>query len=140
MTSYVEGALTQGEQVVHVGHVSWWALWHLLVLGVLLLPAFGLGLVFLIQAYIRYKTTELAITSKRVIVKVGFIRRNTVEINLAKVESVQVDQDVLGRLFDFGTLIIGGAGDPQAPIRGISSPMAFRKAFMEAQERALSGT
>lgn len=138
MTSYVEGALTQGEQVVHVGHVSWWSLWHLLVLGVLLLPALGLGLVFLIQAYIRYKTTELAITSKRVIVKVGFIRRNTVEINLAKVESVQVDQDVLGRLCDFGTLIIGGAGDPQAPIRGISSPMAFRKAFMEAQERALS--
>lgn len=139
MTSYVEGALTQGEQVVHVGHVSWWSLWHLLALGVLLLPALGLGLVFLIQAYIRYKTTELAITSKRVIVKVGFIRRNTVEINLAKVESVQVDQDILGRLFDFGTLIIGGAGDPQAPIRGISSPMDFRKAFMEAQERALTG-
>ena len=140
MTSYVEGALTQGEQVVHVGHVSWWALWHLLVLGVLLLPALGLGLVFLIQAYIRYKTTELAITSKRVIVKVWFIRRNTVAINLAKVESVQVDEDVLGRWSDFGTLIIGGAGAPQAPIRGISSPMAYRKAFMEAQERALSGT
>ena len=68
----------------------------------------------------------------------GFIRRNTVEINLAKVESVQVDQDVIGRLFDFGTLIIAGAGDPQAPLRGISAPMEFRKAFMEAQERALA--
>lgn len=139
MTSYVEGALTQGERLVHVGHVSWWSLWHLLALGVVLLPVLGLGLVFLIQAYIRYKTTELAITSKRVIVKVGFIRRSTVEINLAKVESVQVDQEVLGRLFDFGTLIISGAGDPQAPLRGISSPMAFRKAFMEAQEQALVG-
>ncbi len=138
MTSYVEGALTQGESVVHVGHVSWWSLWHLVALGVVTLPLLGLGLVFLIQAYIRYKTTELAITSKRVIVKVGFIRRNTVEINLAKVESVQVDQDVIGRLFDFGTLIIAGAGDPQAPLRGISAPMEFRKAFMEAQERALA--
>jgi uncharacterized membrane protein YdbT with pleckstrin-like domain len=136
MTSYVEGALVKDEKIVYIGHTSLWSLWHLLVLGVLLLPVFGIGLIFLIKAYIRYKTTELAITNKRVIVKFGFIRRSTVELNLNKVESIQVDQEILGRMFNFGTLVISGAGTPQAPILGISAPMEFRRAFIEAQEQA----
>ena len=139
MTSYVEGALVKDEKIVHVGHISLWSLSHLIALGVVLLPAFGIGLIFLINAYIRYKTTELAITTKRVIVKFGFIRRSTIEININKVESIQVDQEILGRMFDFGTLVIAGAGTPQAPIPGISGPMEFRKAFIEAQEQAKSG-
>lgn len=138
MTSYVEGALVKDERIVHVGHISLWSLFHLLALGVVLLPVFGIGLIFLIKAWVRYKTTELAITNKRVIVKFGFIRRSTVEININKVESIQVDQEVSGRLFNFGTLIISGAGTPQAPIPGISKPMEFRKAFIEAQEQARS--
>jgi uncharacterized membrane protein YdbT with pleckstrin-like domain len=136
MTSYVEGALVKDEKIVHLGHISLWSLWHLLALGIILLPAFGVGLVFLIWAYVRYKTTELAITSRRVIVKSGFIRRRTIEININKVESIQVDQEILGRLFNFGTLVISGAGNPQAPITGISSPMEFRRAFIEAQDQA----
>ena len=140
MTSYVEGALVKDEAIVHVGHLSLWSMWHLLALGLLLLPAFGLGLIVWIVAYVRFKSTELAITTKRVIVKVGFIRRSTVEININKVESIQVDQGIVGRLFNFGTLVIAGAGTPQAPVTGISSPMDFRKAFIEAQERARAGS
>ena len=139
MTSYVERALVKDEKIVHLGHISLWSLWHLIALGLVLLPAFGLGLIFLIIAYVRYKTTELAITTRRVIVKHGFIRRRTVEININKVESIQVDQELLGRMFNFGTLIVAGAGNPQAPIAGISSPMEFRKAFIEAQDRAKIG-
>ena len=139
MTSYVEGALVKDEKIVHVGHISLWSLAHLLIPGVVLLPVFGLGLIFLVMAYIKYKTTELAITSKRVIAKFGFISRRTVEININKVESVQVDQAILGRLFNYGTLVISGAGEPQAPIPGISEPMAFRRAFIEAQDQSKSG-
>jgi uncharacterized membrane protein YdbT with pleckstrin-like domain len=138
MTSYVEGALVKDEKIVRLGHISLWSQWHLIALGVVLLPAFGLGLVFLVQAYVRYKTTELAITTKRVIVKHGFVRRRTIEININKVESIQVDQEILGRLFDFGTLVISGAGNPQAPVAGISNPMEFRRAFIEAQDQAKS--
>jgi uncharacterized membrane protein YdbT with pleckstrin-like domain len=136
MTSYVEDALVSGERVVHQGHLSLWSVWHLLALGLVLLPAFGLGLVFWLIAYVRIKSTELAVTSRRLIVKHGFIRRSTVEINIGKVESIQVDQQVLGRLFNFGTLIISGTGTSHAPIAGIADPMAFRKAFIEAQDGA----
>jgi uncharacterized membrane protein YdbT with pleckstrin-like domain len=133
MSSYVEGALVRDEQIVHIGHISKWSLWHLIVFGVLLLPI-GVGLILLGIAYVRYKSVELAVTTKRVIVKHGFIRRQTVEMNLNRVESVQVEQGVLGRMFNFGTLMIAGTGSSQAPLAGIADPMGFRKAFIEAQD------
>jgi uncharacterized membrane protein YdbT with pleckstrin-like domain len=136
MTSYVEDALIQGERVVYVGHISLWSTWGYIALGIILLPLFGIGLIFLIIAYIKYRTTELAITTRRVIAKFGFISRRTVEININKVESIQVDQSVTGRILDYGTLVIAGGGTPQAPIPGISNPIAFRKAFIEAQDAA----
>ena len=132
MSSYVEEALVKDEKVVHIGHISLWSLWHLIALGVVLLPAFGLGLIFLAVAYVRYKSVELAVTTKRIIVKHGFVRRQTVEINLNKVESLQVEQGLLGRLFNFGTLIVSGTGTSHAPLVGIAEPMGFRKAFIEA--------
>src|SRR5207244_11015358 len=134
MSSYVEGALVKDEKVVHIGHISLWSLWHLITAGILLLPAFGIGLIFLVVAYVRYKSVELAVTTKRIIVKHGFVRRQTVEINLNRVESIQVEQGLLGRLFNFGTLIVSGTGTSHAPLIGIPEPMGFRKAFIEVQD------
>ena len=133
MASYVEGALIEGEKVLHSGRVSWWSVWHILLGGLLLLPIV-VGLVFLVWAWIRVTSTELAITNKRVIAKFGFISRNTMEIAVQKVESIQVQQSLMGRMLNFGTLIISGTGTSHAPIPSISDPLAFRRAFLEAQE------
>lgn len=73
-------------------------------------------------------------TNKRVIAKFGFISRQTIELNIGKVESIQVSQGILGRVFNFGSLVFAGAGNPQAPIPGISDPMTFRRVFMETQD------
>jgi uncharacterized membrane protein YdbT with pleckstrin-like domain len=137
MASYIEGALIPGEKILHQGRVSWWAVWHLIALGILFL-VIGVGLVFLAWAWIRVKSTELAITNKRVIAKFGFISRNTVEIAIPKVESIQVQQTLMGRLLDYGTLIISGTGTAHAPIPSIAEPLAFRRAFLEAQEASLT--
>lgn len=139
MSSYVEDALVKDEKLLHVGHISKWSMWHLLVFGVLLLPALGIGLILLGIAYVRYKSFELAVTSKRVIVKHGFISRQTVEMNLSKVESIQVEQGALGRMFNFGTLIVSGTGTSHAPMVGIADPMGFRRAFIEAQDASRQG-
>jgi uncharacterized membrane protein YdbT with pleckstrin-like domain len=133
MASYIEGALIQGERVIHQGRVSWWAVWHLLFFGVLL-AVIGVGLVMIAMAWIRVKSTELAITNKRVIAKFGFITRDTMEISINKVESISVQQTLMGRMLDYGTLIISGTGTSAAPIPSIADPLAFRKAFLEAQE------
>lgn len=134
MSSYVEGALVRDERIVHMGRISLWSLWHLIALGIVLLPAFGIGLIVLVIAYVRYKSTELGVTTKRIIVKHGFISRQTIEINLNKAESIQVDQGIWGRMFNFGTLVISGSGTSHAPLNGIADPMAFRRAFIEAQD------
>lgn len=131
--SYIDGTLIKDEKVIFTGNISLWSLSPLIFFGFIFLAAYGLGLILFLTAYIRYKTTELAFTNKRVVAKFGFISRRTIEININKIESIQVDQSILGRIFNYGTLVISGAGNPQAPIPGISDPMSFRRAFMQAQ-------
>ena len=138
MSSYVDEVLAPGERVLHLGHTSLWSVWHLLFFGLLLLPAFGIGLILWAVAYVRIKSTEIAVTTKRLIVKHGFIRRSTIEININKVESIQVNQSLMGRMLNFGTLVIAGTGASHAPIDGIAEPLAFRRAFVEAQDVAPS--
>ena len=134
MASYVEGALTKGEQVIYQGKVSIWSLSPLIIIGLILFFVWGLGLLFWIAAAIKYFTTELAITNKRVIAKFGLVSRSTIEINLQKIESIQVNQGILGRILNYGSIVVSGAGNPQAPIPGISSPLQFRRAFVDTQE------
>ena len=136
MGSYVEGTLIKDEKIIYEGKTSIWSLLPLIVLGFIFIGFFGIGILFWIAAALRHITTELAFTNKRVIAKFGFISRRTIELNLTKVESVQVNQGILGRVFNFGTLVISGAGNPQAPIPGISNPMTFRRSFMEYHDQA----
>jgi uncharacterized membrane protein YdbT with pleckstrin-like domain len=134
MASYVDQNLLAGERVVHRSEVSLWSLAPRIALGIVLLPLVGLGLVFLVWAWILYKTTEFAVTDKRIIAKTGLISRNTVEMFLDKVESLHVEQTVLGRIFDFGTVTIRGTGSTEEPIRNISAPLELRKQFMQAAD------
>ena len=133
MASYVDSTLLQGETVMYRARISLWSIGHLIFFGVLLLPV-AIGLIFLIWAYIRYKTTEFAVTDRRIIAKTGLISRSTVELFLDKVEALHVDQSVWGRLLDFGTIIIRGTGTTLEPIRSISAPLALRKQFMQAAD------
>jgi uncharacterized membrane protein YdbT with pleckstrin-like domain len=78
------------------------------------------------RAFIRRATTELAVTDQRVIYKAGMLARHTLEMNRGKVESVTVDQTLLGRIFGYGTIIVRGTGSTLEPIRNISNPLTFR--------------
>jgi uncharacterized membrane protein YdbT with pleckstrin-like domain len=136
--SYLSKTLGPNEEVLHEASISLWTQIPLLVLGLILLPVFGIGLLFWLMAYISYKSTELAVTNKRTVAKFGFISRHTIEMNLSKIETIQVKQSLLGRIFDYGSLIIAGAGIPQEPIPGISQPLEFRRVVLEAQEDAIA--
>ena len=81
---------------------------------------------FLIGAWFRRWTTELAITDRRIVFKRGFIRRHTIEMNMDKIESVDVDQSIFGRIFDYGDIIVRGTGTGFEPLHGIDSPIEFR--------------
>jgi len=89
--------------------------------------AFGLlAFVTWLPAAIRRATTELVVTDRRVILKRGIFSRQTIEMNRAKVESVDVDQTVMGRIMGYGTVIVRGTGGGLEPIRNIAHPLAFR--------------
>ena len=86
-----------------------------------------IGIVFLLIAFINVWTTELAITNRRIIAKTGLIRRNTIELKVTRVESLGVDQGILGRIFNFGSIIVKGIGGSNAPIPYIAKPLEFRQ-------------
>jgi len=134
MASYVDSNLMAQEAVKYRASVSVWSLAPLIVIGILLLPLFGIGLLLFLAAWIQYKTTEFAVTDRRIIAKTGLISRKTVEIFLDKVESLNIDQGILGRILDYGTVTIRGTGSTSEPIERISAPLALRKHFMEAAD------
>ena len=98
------------------------------------LPAALFFLTTLISAILYYISTELVITNNRTVAKFGFIKRNTAELNNKNIESYYVEQSILGRILNFGTIIIKGTGGGLAPIRMVTDPLAFRKTAMEISE------
>ena len=101
----------------------------LLRIGLLLtaLIALFLGVFQMTRAWLWQVNTEITVTNRRIIYKTGFISRNTVEMNLDKVESVLVRQSLIGRMFDYGTVIIRGVGAGLEPVRLISHPLELHR-------------
>lgn len=85
-----------------------------------------LALIAGLRGFLRRYGTELAVTNRRVIFKRGLLRRHTIEMNMSKVESVDVDQSIAGRLFGYGTVTIRGTGGGIEPLRNIRDPLSFR--------------
>lgn len=104
-------------------------------------PEFFLALAAIaaIPAFIRRSSSEFAVTNKRVVVKIGFLRRRSTEILLRQVEGITVDQGILGRIFGYGTIVVEGTGSDRTPYKGISAPMKFRLAVQEQIEKSLAG-
>jgi uncharacterized membrane protein YdbT with pleckstrin-like domain len=92
------------------------------VAAILFIVAAGL----LLAAWFRRITTEIAVTDRRIIYKRGFVSRRTIEMQMDKVESVDVDQSVMGRILNYGDIIIRGVGVGIEPLKNIEAPIEFR--------------
>jgi uncharacterized membrane protein YdbT with pleckstrin-like domain len=86
----------------------------------------ALAALTLFQAWFRRFTTEIAVTNRRIIYKRGFISRDTIEMQMDKVESVDVQQSVGGRILGYGDILIRGVGVGIEPLKNIDSPIEFR--------------
>jgi len=103
-----------------------YTVYHLV--GLLLIAT---AIYWFLQALITYYTSEYAITDKRVMMKVGWIRRHSIEIMIEKVEGILVDQSILGRIFSYGTITIIGTGGTKDSFMYIPNPLVFRKTVQE---------
>ncbi len=149
--SYTKSVLQPDEQVVVIGRLHWIvyyrAILYLILCIILLLLAhkyraeeqviiliavlFGaLALMSGIHAWFIRWITEIAVTDKRVIYKRGFINRHTVETNMDKVATVDVDQSILGRLLNYGTVTVKGTGLTFEPLRNVESPIELRNSII----------
>jgi uncharacterized membrane protein YdbT with pleckstrin-like domain len=149
--SYIDRHLLPGEQVTYRTHLHWKVYLGpgLLVLLVLLplviialstehrvlalLPTLA-AIVLLLLAFLRRRTSEFAVTNKRVMLKLGVLNVRSVELLLNKVEGIAVHQSLAGRLFGFGGIVVTGSGGTQEPFTGIQSPLDFRQAVQAATE------
>ncbi len=91
-----------------------------------------IGFFKLFTSYKVYKSSEFGITNKRAMMKSGFLKIITVDMFLNKIEGIQLQQDFLGRVFNFGSLIIIGTGGTKNLFPNISFPLEFKK-FVEEQ-------
>jgi hypothetical protein len=82
-------------------------------------------------AYLDFKSSEFIVTNKRVIAGVGILRRNSIEILLSKVEAIAVEQSILGRIFNYGTVVTGGTGSSKNPFTRICEPFSVRRHVRE---------
>ena len=150
--SYVQRVLQPGEQVRHISSIHWIVCWPSVAVAILAVVAYWLSdtrvltglwrymayalalvaVVLLIQQWFRWWVTEIAVTNRRVIYKKGLIRRQTNEMNMDKVESVQVEQSILGRMFNYGTVTILGTGEGFETLRTIANPIELRNSITGA--------
>lgn len=123
MGNYVDNNLSRGERVIYEAHYHWKIWFELKSICTLF-----------IRPLIMTKFDEFVITNKRVIMKTGVISRNIFEMTVAHIESINVDQSIMGRIFGYGTVIIVGSGGTKESFDNIASPIRFRRAFMDTVE------
>ncbi len=121
MPGYVDNNLVRDEVVVYRAKIHW---------SIFLNP-FIIFIIPLITRLATYLTTEMAVTSRRVIGKQGLFKRETLDLNHTRVESVIVNQGILGSIFNSGTIEVRGTGGSSFSFIGISNPMEFRRHALE---------
>jgi uncharacterized membrane protein YdbT with pleckstrin-like domain len=154
MGRYIDEILQPGEKVLYSTNAHWifylpaMAAWIVALVLVILsvtvaagIPSLVLGcwavativaivaLFWTVRGWFHRLTTETDVTDRRVVHKTGFIKRRTFEIALDKIESVDVDQTILGRVLNYGDVTIMGVGEGRQRISTIASPLAFRSAI-----------
>jgi uncharacterized membrane protein YdbT with pleckstrin-like domain len=151
--AYYTKVLQPDERVLVVGHLHWSIYTHaVLILALAVAVAVGafwvpdanwqrivwlaaavvavLGLLAFLAAWIRRHATEIVVTDRRVIFKRGILSRYTVEMNVSKIETVDVDQGLGARLLGYGTVLIRGTGSGIEPLRRVGDPLAIRNAIV----------
>ncbi len=147
---YVERVLQLGETIAYRGKLHWMLMAPGIALTVISgslsivaavkatadlrmgllgvsLVLFLIGGAMLLRAWLRRLSTEIIVTNRRIILKTGLIGRNSIEMNLDKVESVMVNQGIVGRILDYGTIIIRGVGSGLEPIADVAAPLEFHR-------------
>jgi uncharacterized membrane protein YdbT with pleckstrin-like domain len=163
--SYVQSNLVPGETVIYETRLHWIVMLGHLLLGIFLLDLLGLfllvyalthkeieptnlhvmegggvallvfGTIVVLMGAVRRNATEMAVTSRRVVIKTGLTSRKTIEMLLNKVESIEVSETTFGRILGYGTIVVIGTGGTPEPFHKVAHPLEFRSQVQQQIEK-----
>lgn len=163
--TYVSANLVPGETVIYETRLHWIVMLGHLVVGLLLLGVPGVlllgdalshqdmdvtdlhlmeaggaallvvGLIVILMGVARRNATEMAVTNRRVVIKTGLMSRKTIEMMLNKVESIEISETAVGRMFGYGTIVMIGTGGTPEPFHKMAHPLEFRSQVQQQIEK-----
>ena len=126
MGKYIDNNLINDEYIVYETNYHWILYFNHLISSIITLG---------IYPYLVSKFSEFGITNKRLIIKTGIFSRRTLELNLSKIESVNVNQSILGRILGYGSIGVIGTGGTKEYFVSIKNPLEFRRKFQELSNK-----
>jgi len=152
--SFIEKNLANNEKIVYRAKLHWWIYAKgilLFILGIVIGEAAGgnsgglafgglisfVGIISLLSAFMRGSSSEFAVTNRKVILKTGVLKRKLVELQLNRAEGLRVDQGILGRILNYGSLVVT-SGNVTESFSPIANPYEFKKQINNAIEDSFS--
>ena len=124
---YIHDSLSDGEEVRALFKLHWFARIPMIIWIILAIPTIGITLLLALWEWLRLRNIEQGVTNKRVILKRGIISRKTEEMKITSIETVEIIQGVMGRIFGYGTVKVTGRGLSDLLFRNINDPMDVKR-------------
>jgi len=136
--SYLEESLAPGEKIVARFHLHWTAKGRL-ILGIVLIPVL-VGIPLAIYEWLRLRAIEMGVTTHRVVRKTGIVGRETEEVRLSAIETVDLHQTTWGRLLGFGNVQVTGRGESSLLFERVADPVGVKRAIETAYSANIERT
>lgn len=131
--SYIESSLSDGEEVKELFKLHWFAKIPIIILVLVAPVTLGITLIFAVYLWLKLRSLEQGVTNKRAIKKTGIISRKSEEMKLGSIETVEINQGVLGRIFGYGDVKVTGRGISDVVFSQIDDPIDVKKAIEGTQ-------
>ena len=126
---YLDESLAPGETIVARFALHWTAKWRLIVFLLLAIPTLGIALFAALYEWIRLRSIEQGVTNRRVVRKTGILSRETEELRLASIETIDLHQTAWGRMLGFGDVVLTGRGESSMIFSRIARPLDAKRAI-----------
>ena len=130
--AYLDESLAPGETIVARFDLHWTAKWRLIVYLLLAIPTFGIALLAAIYEWLRLRSIEMGVTNRRVVRKTGIVSRETAELRLASIETIDLRQTTWGRVLGYGDVVLTGRGESAMLFQRLADPLDAKRAIESA--------
>jgi uncharacterized membrane protein YdbT with pleckstrin-like domain len=124
---YIQDSLSDGEEVRALFKLHWFAKSWMILWIILAIPTIGITLLIALWEWLKLRNIEQGVTNKRIIRKQGIISRKSEEMKITSIETVEIIQGVMGRIFGYGDIKVTGRGTSDVLFKKINDPMDVKR-------------